>query len=502
MRRSFAATGRALSLLAALTVFFTCGWSRPGESCSYGAYDVVTDDFFVSATTVDGASGGVVGVEISITVEALQGSLRHFAVVASYDDTLAELAGTLPSEFTTEFMTFQQLIRSEESSSTVSYSGRKGFQYRAHLTDPARDIIAEEIARSGAIVFPVATVYFRLNGAPGESFQVRFQNAEFGSGFAPGGDGRSCLASQLSYIWAPDGFTEAGRLHARSTRHVHGEVTITDGEPVDPPVLPPEATVYDKAPTPAEAGVVFELSGGAIVPGAENVPLEFYVTSRFDWVGYAVAASFPPEYIELAHVEDHLTRGAHYVENDTGHFSHIVLGGTRRLGAEHDRVHVATFYVNIREAASEVTEIPVSLGPFNGQNGARYINWIGVRHRGGTTDDEIPITAKIETLTRENSLLFVLPDSAEFIRGDSNGDETVNVSDPQLTLGYLFLGTRGPTCFDAADANDDGTIDIADPIRTLQFLFLEGGLLPAPYPEKAEDPTHDAMTCLLAGELV
>jgi hypothetical protein len=95
-----------------------------------------------------------------------------------------------------------------------------------------------------------------------------------------------------------------------------------------------------------------------------------------------------------------------------------------------------------------------------------------------------------------NGLVSVLPEISTFIRGDSNGDGTVNLSDAQHTLGYLFLGAARPSCLDAADANDDGAIDVSDPIGTLDFLFLGRAVLAPPFPEPGEDPTEDGYGCL------
>jgi hypothetical protein len=93
-------------------------------------------------------------------------------------------------------------------------------------------------------------------------------------------------------------------------------------------------------------------------------------------------------------------------------------------------------------------------------------------------------------------LLHILPDGAVFIRGDSNQDGKVDVSDAVNTLGHLFLGAGPLSCADAADANDDGSLDISDPVATLDFLFLGGSsLLPAPAGEKGVDPTPDGLAC-------
>ena len=74
-------------------------------------------------------------------------------------------------------------------------------------------------------------------------------------------------------------------------------------------------------------------------------------------------------------------------------------------------------------------------------------------------------------------LLSVLPGflclgaaAADFIRGDSNSDGALNISDAPHTLRWLFLAGREPDCPAAADPNDDETIDISDPIYVMNWL--------------------------------
>jgi hypothetical protein len=66
-----------------------------------------------------------------------------------------------------------------------------------------------------------------------------------------------------------------------------------------------------------------------------------------------------------------------------------------------------------------------------------------------------------------------------FMRGDSNADGRLDLSDPVSTLNHLFQGAEAPTCMDAADSNDDEAVNITDPIHTLGFLF-QGGPSPRP----------------------
>lgn len=83
-----------------------------------------------------------------------------------------------------------------------------------------------------------------------------------------------------------------------------------------------------------------------------------------------------------------------------------------------------------------------------------------------------------------------------FRRGDADGDGQLNITDAVLTLGFLFLGTRTPSCLDAADADDDGHVMLTDAVYLLSYLFNAGPPLPPPAsPSCGIDPTADALDC-------
>jgi len=82
-----------------------------------------------------------------------------------------------------------------------------------------------------------------------------------------------------------------------------------------------------------------------------------------------------------------------------------------------------------------------------------------------------------------------------FVRGDSDGNGQVNISDAVVLLGYLFLGEAPVTCLDAADANDSGTINVADAAYSLNFLFRGGMIPPPPFPTPGLDPSKDSLGC-------
>ena len=86
--------------------------------------------------------------------------------------------------------------------------------------------------------------------------------------------------------------------------------------------------------------------------------------------------------------------------------------------------------------------------------------------------------------------------SVTFVRGDSNADANVDVSDPIFLTGCLFNSRPCPDCADAADVNDDGRVDIADSIYLLNYVFRGGGAPPAPGPMVCGiDPTEDDLPC-------
>ena len=80
---------------------------------------------------------------------------------------------------------------------------------------------------------------------------------------------------------------------------------------------------------------------------------------------------------------------------------------------------------------------------------------------------------------------FSLSGGLLFLRGDTNNDQVVDISDSINLLRHLFIDPdTALTCRDAADANADGAVDLSDAVSIVNFLFLgQGGSIPQPYPE-------------------
>jgi hypothetical protein len=62
--------------------------------------------------------------------------------------------------------------------------------------------------------------------------------------------------------------------------------------------------------------------------------------------------------------------------------------------------------------------------------------------------------------------------SANYIRGDANGDGAIDVADVMYLTNYLFTGTSPPDPMWLGDANCDGGVDIADVMYLINYLFL------------------------------
>ncbi len=60
----------------------------------------------------------------------------------------------------------------------------------------------------------------------------------------------------------------------------------------------------------------------------------------------------------------------------------------------------------------------------------------------------------------------------QFLRGDSNNDGQIEISDLVYSLSYLFLGEESLGCIDAIDIDDSGNVSISDPILTVRYLFF------------------------------
>lgn len=131
---------------------------------------------------------------------------------------------------------------------------------------------------------------------------------------------------------------------------------------------------------------------------------------------------------------------------------------------------------------------------------------IGLEALGPTFEDDgfvdglqISANTLLVASSHANALFRVLlfPYSPDFVRGDVNLDDKVNITDAFDLAVYLFLDGVAPRCNDAADTNDDGILDVSDPVYLLFALFVPGSPPPPmPFPSPGNDPTfRDNLGC-------
>ncbi len=80
-----------------------------------------------------------------------------------------------------------------------------------------------------------------------------------------------------------------------------------------------------------------------------------------------------------------------------------------------------------------------------------------------------------------------------FLRGDADGNSTINIADAIFILQYLFARGRPPACMDSADVDDSSQVNIADAISTLSYLFGNSFAPAYPFPDKGLDGTPDLL---------
>jgi hypothetical protein len=255
---------------------------------------------------------------------------------------------------------------------------------------------------------------------------------------------------------------------------------------------------------PEELNAVFELRGAAVSPD-ETFSLPLFVRADAWIQGFSFSLDFDEEVLEATAIEKLIENPNGFTEAkfnnrndrpgnsgvDEGYVYGVAamsLVGEKHFDLPPDKDHeVFRLHFRLRPGAkAATTQVEFADGA---RQGNPIINMLIAYARGYTPD-----TAA--SFIFVDGHVNVLPEISTFIRGDSNGDGSVNLSDAERTLGHLFLGTRSPACYDAADANDDGAIDITDALRTLTFLFLGGEAIPPPYPAPGEDLTEDLLGCL------
>ncbi len=81
------------------------------------------------------------------------------------------------------------------------------------------------------------------------------------------------------------------------------------------------------------------------------------------------------------------------------------------------------------------------------------------------------------TASKDICILFNLSPVRQYICGDANGDESLNVGDAVHLINYVFKGGPAPDPEEAGDPNCDGSINVGDAVYMINFVF-KGGPVP------------------------
>jgi hypothetical protein len=446
--------------------FLFAGSSQtPGvlADCEPGRDDRVTSHFAYSASSDQGAVGDVVAIELSLTlatldlvVDDLRPSLIGFDLTGCYDGQTLELLDQVQYSEFLDSLTLLTSFYSFGGFPTPQEGPTRGiWQFFGNFK---RESI-EPLLGSGA-PFPFMTLFFRVRGEPGQTTAIEFCDDVVA--------GKGCSSNLLLY----SGRDSAGAsrfFDTRSTKHISGMVRVLPGDPTRPapPSVPDNAKTYQEAPTPENTNIAFELEGPAVThPGATNVPFKLFVTSNYEFSGFMTSVVFQAEYLELDGVEEHTRPGLVAIDNQGGNLGLLMSSSRRRVGAEGERVLLATLYFNVKESAQATSSLSLGFEP-----AGNYYNWLAIQYQDGVNPDALPTVTEVSPIFLGHALVGVQTEPTRL--GDVNLDYELNLTDAVVLLDYLF---RGGTiiCDEAADANQDSAIDLSDPITVLQALFVGG----------------------------
>jgi hypothetical protein len=271
----------------------------------------------------------------------------------------------------------------------------------------------------------------------------------------------------------------------------------------DPTVDPLLCLEYDVQPPQTTQDVV-RLGTVEAVPGME-VEVPIFVRSAVDVEAYQLLIGYDPALF--------VPRGGRILFEGT-----IFDGRTAPEAFSQIHVHAEKGVISIGFAGSLVPPDDGDLGVIPAGEEALVGKFLGTVSSGAPEGSTIALKLNdLEAdlgfkhlrseLTHQGSARFVstLPvledgavkivgDLTFFFRGDSNSDQTIDLSDPIYTLAYLFLGGSDPVCPDAADADDNGKLELTDAVVTLGFLFGIGSDAgPLPRLGREHDATPDGL---------
>jgi hypothetical protein len=457
--------------------------------------------YSLSIESGSGAVGDVVGVSVMFESRILSSNGFFMMMPVCHDPEVAEMVGK--PFYTDEFLSLLgpagvQQIKVIEGSSLPGDPRGHGFFLIVDLNGEAYSARFPSDAP-----LTVMTVYYRILGTPGNTGDLSFC-----SGVLERAQNRCTYTNLIHGVWTDETHTESIGIEYLPENLRSGSLTVLEGPTTrpDPPPQPPDAKVYPRLLSAEEVNFRVRITGAQAVPGAKEVPVEVFITADAEYSAVQVPIDYDGRYLRLVHAEDRFLAGVVLFGDAPGAFSTIsdkssavIYSGWgvsgRRLAAEGEEIPAATLYFDALEAASEIESTTIEIHTLESEGGGvRFPPWLGIRYE-NSQPGYPPVQAEVEPFRITEGHFNILGDVSYFIRGDSNRDFSVDLSDAVATLGYLFLGDNLPPCPDAADANDDGAVDVSDPVATLSSLFNGATELPAPTGRPGNDPTPDEIAC-------
>jgi hypothetical protein len=266
-------------------------------------------------------------------------------------------------------------------------------------------------------------------------------------------------------------------------------------------------------PVPEDPPVTFSLTQGSAHPG-EKVTLTCSLTTTVSLRSISVAMDFDESLVRV--LEARRSQLAFGNEPVPGDVASISVNNSNADPAEGNQSREGWIHLELdiegkdaelplaKGVAVPILEIdflvlpdagpgftPVAfatVGPVDALPAAYLVNRVVIAGALADIAEDLPRAAL------KDGGIDIIGEVGFFMRADANFDRRRDISDPIVSLGYLFLGGPPLPCLEAADANDDGLLDISDPIFTLARLFEGAGQFPEP-DRWGPDPTPDPLGC-------
>ena len=117
------------------------------------------------------------------------------------------------------------------------------------------------------------------------------------------------------------------------------------------------------------------------------------------------------------------------------------------------------------------------------------------------TEDEIEdleATTLADVILRNTTRSALASDAfvvSNFVRGDVNQDDLIDIADVISTATWLFTAEGEVTCLAAVDVNNDNWVDVGDALNLANYLFQGGPAPGAPFDTCGPPPATDQLGC-------